>query len=1460
MSLNMPPLPGAAAGGLGAVAPVQGPACLRIGSHNVRGLRQPNHVVSTGQAWLAIGLDVVLIQETHLHSLHDGLRVAQQFHRSKLGFDLHFHHNTADSAPHCGLAIAVRAGLVESGVVRLGAFGAAGVDGRLQTAELDWRGHKLFLINVYGPAESDVAAKTAFLRERLGPAIRSAPAGRQVVLGGDFNFVDRPSLDRARRVLGPQSSQYVWSDDHHANAAVAAVLHAEAPGLVDIWRVRHPHRRGLTFYHPNFVARLDRFYVPSGLQQFCAAASISHTTTSDHQPVTLTLTAAQPADIGPGLPPRAKMDWLNSAAAVQQFSAAVSALTDTAPADPDDDLAFLCWWSEFKRALRRTACRLRRAAYLQRQQMSGAQAAAAQDLERGHDDLEAGAPGAMDRVLDARRRFIAAARECWADRRRAAERLKWLHVGETPNALLTRILHKRPGGRVAGLRDPDSGQLLTDGPAMAAATNRFWANISGQPATTPAATTQVLAALAALTPQASAAKVAALNAADFTEGEVAAVLKLAPSGSAPGLDGLPVELFRAAKPQLLPLLARLFSAIGRTGQLPAGFAGGALKLLHKGAAPALILSSYRPICLLNADYRLFAKCLAKRLGVVLQDVIADAQSAFLPHRSIGSNVMALQALPSALRARGASAVVAFLDFAKAYDTCCRSFLRQALSAIGIAGRFHTWLEAMWSGATCTLLNGWLSTGVGYQAGVKQGCPLSPALYLLIGQALWAWLRSRGHGIDVVDGGPGLPEGVRRNAAAAAAALPQVRLSSLHYADDTQLFLPDAARLPAAIADLQVFAAATGQKLNLSKCEALVIGATAAGAPSLAGQVLHGVRFSDEVIALGIRFSNTAESASMVAAGADWPALVDRVRAAFARLCHLGLSPFGRGYATAAYGTSKLLYHAEYCTPPPEVFTALERLAHRAIDIGDMESAQRLRVPRSVVHVKPRYGGFGGLNFDTHVSARHAVWAARLLCSPAPLAGPAAAAAACPMWVRLIGGDMATRHAACWHYARHPFYLLSGLYPAHTPQLERLVAALRRLPPLSDVSPAELPSPGPWCYSAPLWGNPTLHRARQHLHSGALTIDRIMRAADLHHGVVLTVGDVVRVLRTGPSFGPARRAVERLVQLLPSTWVAAAANVYSELQQRQQQGLPAVPVPGIDAALGHILPRLGWLVDNTPLFLSHLTVRTANVLIQAVVGVRSDMHARHTAFVRAAGAVAAGEADAAALGLATQLERRLLRSVWRLRWENYNKEAWWRLSLDAFGGRDQQCPCGHGTATRHHICWHCPVAAAVRAELLAGGVSAQLQMRHLWLMEQPPSATQRPVHIGVWQVVCLAAAGAMWHGHKQLWRFFRQQQAVIQAQQQQVQQIHVLDAMWGAVGVQAPAPPPLPALVPGDLVAQASRRSVSFFWERLEDYCMLQRLPGGGLVVSDSAFLCAGEDGQLQVRRPPLAAVEGGGGG
>ncbi|EIE20037.1 polymerase-like protein, partial [Coccomyxa subellipsoidea C-169] len=50
-------------------------------------------------------------------------------------------------------------------------------------------------------------------------------------------------------------------------------------------------------------------------------------------------------------------------------------------------------------------------------------------------------------------------------------------------------------------------------------------------------------------------------------------------------------------------------------------------------------ASYRPITLLNTDYKLAARAIASRIGPLLNQVVDATQTGFLPKRWAGDNVL-----------------------------------------------------------------------------------------------------------------------------------------------------------------------------------------------------------------------------------------------------------------------------------------------------------------------------------------------------------------------------------------------------------------------------------------------------------------------------------------------------------------------------------------------------------------------------------------------------------------------------------------------------------------------------------------------------------------------------------------------------------------------------------------------------------------------------------------------------
>ncbi len=89
--------------------------------------------------------------------------------------------------------------------------------------------------------------------------------------------------------------------------------------------------------------------------------------------------------------------------------------------------------------------------------------------------------------------------------------------------------------------------------------------------------------------------------------EIADSIKLMQSGRAPGPDGYPIEFFKKFADKLIPLLLDMFNDSLDWGALPQTLTEASINLLLKPGKEDSDCSSYRPISLLNADYKILAK-------------------------------------------------------------------------------------------------------------------------------------------------------------------------------------------------------------------------------------------------------------------------------------------------------------------------------------------------------------------------------------------------------------------------------------------------------------------------------------------------------------------------------------------------------------------------------------------------------------------------------------------------------------------------------------------------------------------------------------------------------------------------------------------------------------------------------------------------------------------------------------
>ena len=1124
--------------------PGRGPG-LRLATHNINGFFYSGPPAVQGWAgsrpqrtkihdllylWGAcLRLDIVCVQETHvsLNDFSDRNQEALEDALSLAAADLLVPPYTCfwDHGPtgRQGVAILVRTSLLTPDGLRLGAA-EGGADGRRLLLPIRWAGHSFCLLNLYMPNSE----QSAFLASTVLPwlALHANPASPAVFVG-DLNMTFAPGVldwlpgfgEGGDRLAAGGRQRHI---PDYLDAPAHTLLGAcTAAGLHDTFRHKHPLTRTFSCIHHSRCRLLDRIFASASLLPYLESCSVDFRTVSDHRPVIMCLRpAAFRAPHAPPPHPRLRLDFARHPHLRTALTEWGELMLAAVPRDP---AAIIDWWAEsFKPALK-AQVRALNAQALQLRQGRGDTNLQTADAELcaafAAFEAQAGTTAeSVRRVTTAKAAYVRAL-AALTDPLAAKAQFAWLHEHERVGRQMKGVLAKpRSAYEITCLRTP-AGVLLTEPKAIASTLVQHYASISAAPDPSPAhgpAAASVLAAVRAHGSSVAPEQAASAGAPRVKEQEVRAALAGMGRGRAPGPDGIPAHVWRLGAAPFVLLLVALFSAIGTVHSTPAAFTHGIVVPIFKGGDSVLTASaSYRPITLLNTDYRTLARVLCARFTTAMEGAVPLEQTAFLPGRMIGESIHFMQLLPAALRAQARSrsaatpdaAVVAFLDFAKAFDTVDRGFLFEIMRAVGMGDSVH-WARTLLADcqAVC-VANGAASEPQLWTAGVRQGCPLSPPLYLFVAWALTAWLHAQpGVGVHVAG----------------------ARHVCSQFADDTKALLAslEAATVQPFVDCMGTFGDATGQRLNVGKCSLMRVGALG---PGPVPETVCGMTVVTRQVALGVVCSNDDAPPPP----AYWAAKLEGVRKAFGRLSRLRLSTMGRGMAASSYGVSKLLYHAEFMGPLPPC--AAEALATMSKGLVDRDQGPRMPGAPAAPHVppgihsvlltgSPSAGGFGLLAWQQHIIARHAVWACRLLTflalegrrggtaglphltarreklearladqdRPLPPVSRAKltkelsmlndACHRCSPWL-LLAGAVLRAHRPAYQpafslldmaaQAPSPHLAVPGPESALPPALRRIVGALRALgAPLADPARPG-PAVGPWVAAAPIWGNPLL---------------------------------------------------------------------------------------------------------------------------------------------------------------------------------------------------------------------------------------------------------------------------------------------------------------------------------------------------------------------------------------------------
>ena len=292
---------------------------------------------------------------------------------------------------------------------------------------------------------------------------------------------------------------------------------------------------------------------------------------------------------------------------------------------------------------------------------------------------------------------------------------------------------------------------------------------------------------------------------NITEAEISAALKELPNNKCPGTSGIPVDFIKVFWAKLRQFFFELFKEIIHKGRFHLTARRGIISLLEKLAKDPLYLANWRPLSLLNADYKIFSKLLAKRLQKILPKIIHESQTGFMKGRQAAEGIIKLQEIMHECNARKKLGIIVSFDFEKAFDTVEWQAIYLALDKYGVGEKFINMVKILYNQPiSCVYNNGYWGKWFQLTRSTRQGCCFSPLIFNVIVELLG--------------------NGIRNNQDIQGLSIGKQEVKSGQYADDLWTALsPSAQNINNTIKEIDFFGTFSGLRLNYSKCAILRIG-------------------------------------------------------------------------------------------------------------------------------------------------------------------------------------------------------------------------------------------------------------------------------------------------------------------------------------------------------------------------------------------------------------------------------------------------------------------------------------------------------------------------------------------------------------------------------------------------------------------------------------------------------------
>eukprot|EP00253_Pinus_taeda_P034625 PITA_34625 len=560
------------------------------------------------------------------------------------------------------------------------------------------------IVNIYGPCQG----REAFWMDIFEKSVMKMPL---MVVGGDLNF----SLGRAE-AWGPSAREDPLTEFFIQTLKDHNLINPSPISLMPTWRNR---RVG----EDRIAKRLDRFLISEDFLRNVPLFRqwVETTGNSDHFPIFLDLSCPPPK---PPAPFKFNSSWLEE----PSFNSLFKSTWICNSRNHQESKSFL-FMENLKCLKKATKSWAKERQKTQNEQMIKISEELKLLESMGLDGYSS--QSSKDRIISlekAQNQLLLAKEKEW----RLKSRAIWLKAGDEN----TRFFHNFAKGRksvntIWSLKDED-GREVKSFPDLSSLGQRHFQRIFSDPGGT---TIAEIIRTAQCFPRFIEEDMNDDLNVPVSKDEVEAAMKSMGKDKSPGPDGWSVELFLHFFDLIGSDLVDVVEESRMRGEIYKPFNATFIALIPKKDIPESF-EDFRPISLCNCIYKIIAKVIASRLAPILSRNISMEQFGFLEGRQIHEAIGVAQEVLHSVKHKRKKGVILKIDFSKAYDRINWLYLRLLLTHLGFNHSFMRWIMGCITNVSfAVLINGAASPFFKSQRGLRQGCPLSPLLFLLVAEGL-----------------------------------------------------------------------------------------------------------------------------------------------------------------------------------------------------------------------------------------------------------------------------------------------------------------------------------------------------------------------------------------------------------------------------------------------------------------------------------------------------------------------------------------------------------------------------------------------------------------------------------------------------------------------------------------------------------------------------------------------------